>query len=207
MIWKPQFTPDEVLIVDDQQSYSGYSTVRQLSIQYPLFQGGMSVPIFREVVFRPNAVAVLLYDPDRCKVVMIEQFRAPALFEKENPWLLEIVAGLVEEAENPEETATREVWEETGCKILSLISIGAYLTTPGTLAEKIFLYCGRIHAPDNGGIQGIAEEGENIKVHVISRDDIFQLLADGGIISSPALIAIQWLKLNYASLHFPLHAE
>ncbi len=202
--WASQFRLQDLKILEEKEVFSGYSHIKQFTFQYPLFSGGTSQPIPREVIFRPSAVTVLLIDPAEKKVVLVEQFRAGALSNAAGPWLLELVAGVCEEGERPEETAYREVKEETGCEILSLIPICSYFTTPGISVEKIFIYCGKVKAPQlNHQTFGIVEEGEDIKVCVLSVDEVFQLLAEGKIVSSPALIGLQWLQLNFRTLHFP----
>jgi ADP-ribose pyrophosphatase len=204
--WKPQFVKEDALIAGEELLFSGYGQIKKLDLQFPLFKGGLSNLVSRELYHRPPAVAVLLFDPEQSKVVMVEQIRMGA-FSEDNPWLLEIVAGVCDEGENRVETAYREVKEETGCTILSLLPIVHYLASPGISDEKIFIYCAQVVAPITGGVHGLAEEGEDIKVHVFSLEEVFELLSLGKIISGPAVVALQWLKLNYLSLHFPLHAE
>ncbi len=201
--WAPQFALADLKIVTETEVFSGYSKIKQLQLQHALFEGGTSQPLFRELIVRPAAVAILLYDPEQDKVVMIEQFRVGALSDPEGPWVLEIAAGVMEPNESIEQTVYREVKEETGCEILSLVPICSYLTTPGISNEKIHLYCAKVIAPLNEQIQGVSGEGENIKVWVIDRKEAFHLLSLGKIMSSPAVIALQWLKLNGTSLHFP----
>ncbi len=201
--WVPRFQRADVRILKEKNAFSGYCRIKQFQLQFPLFEGGLSQPVPRELVDKPPAVAVLLYDPLADKVVLVEQFRVGALRETESPWLLEIVAGVTEPDEPVVETACREVQEETGCTVLSLIPICTYLTSPGISAEKIILYCGQVKAPDHGGNHGLRHEGEDIKVWVFKTEEAFKLLFEGHIISSPAVVALQWLKINQFSLHFP----
>lgn len=203
MSWAPQFHLKDVVLLQKENVFNGYCQITQFKLQFPLFEGGLSQPVSRELMQRPPAVAVLLYDPEANKVVLVEQLRVGALQEKESPWLLEIVAGMTEPDEPVVTTACREVTEETGCTVLSLIPICAYLTSPGISSEKMILYCGKVKAPDLSEHHGLVEEGEDIKVWVFKTEEAFKLLAEGHIVSSPAIIALQWLKLNHASLYFP----
>jgi ADP-ribose pyrophosphatase len=205
--WAPQFHLKDVGILKEDKVFSGHCQVTEFELQFPLFGGGISQPVARELIYRPPAVAVLLYDPEADKVVLVEQFRIGALREFESPWLLEIVAGVTEPDESIIDTACREVKEETGCIVLSLISICAYLPSPGICGEKIVIYCGKVKAPDRGGNHGLVEEGEDIKVWVLKTEEAFRLLFEGYIVSSPAVIALQWLKINQSSLHFPSGIE
>ncbi|MBT5811330.1 MAG: ADP-ribose diphosphatase, partial [Rhodospirillaceae bacterium] len=47
-----------------------------------------------------------------------------------------------------------------------------------------------------GGIHGVAEEGEDIRVFVESTDEAMRLISTGVINSSIGIIAVQWLALN-----------
>jgi ADP-ribose pyrophosphatase len=201
--WAPQFHLKDVGILKAENVFSGRCQITQFELQFPLFGGGISKPVPRECMYRPPAVAVLLYDPVADKVVLVEQLRVGALREVESPWLLEIVAGVTEPDEPAIDTARREVEEETGCKVLALIPICTYLTSPGISSEKMIVYCGQVKAPDIGGNHGLVDEGEDIKVWVLKTDEAFRLLFEGHIVSSPAIIALQWLKINQFSLRFP----
>src|SRR3546814_9874688 len=72
-----------------------------------------------DLVFERNPVAgVLPYDPVQDAVVLLEQFRTgPMAAKDDNPWLIEIVAGIIEDGETPEDMARREATEEAGCTI------------------------------------------------------------------------------------------
>ena len=197
--WAPHFQKQDVKLLKEETVFSGYSEVKHVEVQIPDFQGGAMHALQRELFCRASAVAVLLWDPKTQQVVMIEQFRTGLLFEGESPWMLEIVAGVIEENDTPEASAYREVKEETGCEILSLIPVCSYFVSPGVSTEKITIYCAVVKAPATTEFHGLVTEGEDIKVHVFSKDAAFQLLAEGKINSSPAVIALQWLQLNLSS--------
>ena len=207
--WKPQFKQNDVTILKEKLAYPGYCKVKQLDLQYAMFQGGKTHSIQRDLICRPPSISVLLVAPASEKVVMLEQFRLGAYGQLDSPWLLEIVAGVVDgndtlsAEDNIIDTVYREIKEETGCEVLSLLPICNYLMSPGISNEYMHVFCAKVKAPSSGEIHGLSEEGEDIKIHVISMEDVFQCLAEGQIVSSPAVIAVQWLKLNRASLHFP----
>jgi ADP-ribose pyrophosphatase len=142
-------------------------------------------------------VAVLLYDPDHDQVVLLEQFRVGALEFPGGPWLLEIVAGIMDDpSETTEEVARRETHEEAGGELLDLIPICHYLVSPGGTSESITLFCGRVDTSRIGGLQGVAEEHEDIRLHIVSRTEAFALRNAGRINSAAPIIALQWLELN-----------
>jgi ADP-ribose pyrophosphatase len=142
-----------------------------------------------------------LYDPQREEIVLIEQFRMGAMANNKPAWLLEIVAGGIEEGETPEAVAYREAEEEAGCKIEKLEFISEFYTSPGGTSELLSLYCGKVDTSKIvGGVYGLAEEHEDILVSVISTDEAFELVAQHKIQSAIPIVAIQWLQLNRAKL-------
>jgi len=180
--------------------YQGFFRLEEYTVKHTLFKGGWSQPISRELFRRGNCVAVLLYDPDRDEVVLIEQFRVGALLQPQQPWLLEIVAGAIEEGETAEQVAYRESAEEAGCTILELLEIQQFYTTPGGCSERITLFCGRVDSRNVGGVHGLDEEDEDILVTAVKADEVFQMLEDGKIESGIPIIAIQWLYIHRSKL-------
>jgi ADP-ribose pyrophosphatase len=161
-----------------------------------LFAGGWSTELERELFRRGSCVAVLLYDPAADKVVLIEQFRVGAILNRDRAWLLEIVAGAIEEGETAEQVAYRESFEEAGCEIQKLTLINEFYTSPGGASERISLFYGQIDATGIGGVHGLAKENEDIQVSTVSLDKAYQMVEQGAIESAIPIIAIQWLKLN-----------
>ncbi len=183
-------------VLKTETVYQGFFRLEQYTLKHTLFKGGWSQPITRELFRRGNCVAVLLYDPDRDEVILIEQFRVGAVLHPERAWLIEIVAGAIEEGETATEVAYREALEEAGCEILELMEIQQFYTTPGGCSERITLFCGRVNSHSVGGVHGLTEEDEDIKVSAIQFADAFQMLEDGKIESGIPIIAIQWLYIH-----------
>ncbi len=176
--------------------YQGFFNMFRLRLRHTLFRGGWSGELTRELFHRGTCVAVIPYDPSSDAVVLIEQFRVGALKYKSDPWLLEIVAGAVEEGESPQEVAHREALEEAGCKIKHLIRVGEFFTTPGGSSERITLFCGIVDASGLGGFHGLDEEDEDIRVDVMSFDEAWALFENGAIDSAIPIVALQWLAMN-----------
>lgn len=199
--WTPQFKHEDVKILEEKLVYSGYCPIKQYKLQFRLFEGGWSIPVSRELIMRPKVAAVLLYDGDKDKVVFIEQMRVGVLADSKSPWVLDIVAGMVDEGESLIEAAHREALEEAGCKIKSLIPIHTYLVSVGISDEETTIYCGLIDAPEQGTLHGLHHDGEDIKVHVLSYDEALQIMKQGKLRAASAVIAFQWLMLHRDSLH------
>lgn len=183
-------------VLELETVYQGFFRLEQYTLKHTLYSGGWSQPITRELFRRGNCVAVLLYDPERDEVVLIEQFRVGAVHQPQRAWLVEIVAGAIEEGETAEEVAYREALEEAGCEIRELIEIQQFYTTPGGCSERITLFCGRVDSASVGGIHGLEEEGEDIHVSALKFDRVFEMLEQGQIESGIPIIAIQWLYIH-----------
>lgn len=188
--------------IKKKRSYDGHFKVDQLIVQHELFAGGLSKELIREKVSRQNAVAVLPYDPIRDEVVLVEQFRVGAL-DDDNPWLIEIIAGLVEEGEDYQEVAHREALEEANCKLEDLRHVASFFPTPGGFSELSHVYIGKTDAAGLEGICGLEEEGEDIRVHVVASDQAIDMLQQGKIRSAIPMIAMY----NFMQLREVLHKE
>ncbi|MGX2041655.1 NUDIX domain-containing protein [Methylocaldum sp. MU1018] len=183
-------------LIEEEPIYRGFFYLSRIRLRHTLFRGGWSEPLSRELFHRGRSVAVLPYDPVADRVVLIEQFRVGAMPVNRDPWLLEIVAGVIEEGESPEDVAHREAREEAGCEIRELIRIAEFFPTPGGCSEKITLFCGIVDSCDLGGVHGLGEEHEDILASVVSFDQAMDLLERGLIEAAVPIIGLQWLALN-----------
>ncbi len=186
----------DVEILEKTVCFEGFFRIERYRLRHRLFSGDWSHPLVRELFERGHAAAVLPYDPIRDEVVLIEQFRVGALNAPGGPWLMEIVAGIIEADETTEDVVKRESIEEANCIITDLIPLYNFLVSPGGTTESVALFCGRVDTTHAGGVHGASEEGEDIKVHVVAVDTALALLQAGKINSVSAIIALQWLALN-----------
>lgn len=193
-------TPTAYEITQREKCFQGFYRLDKLHLRHELFAGGMGKEISRELFVRHDAVCVLPYDPKRDEVVLIEQFRVGAVEKTANPWLIELVAGLIDKDEQPEEVAHREAQEEAGLVFSALWPITKYFPSPGGSDEFVHLYMGRCESEAAGGLHGLEEEGEDIRVTVWAFDDALQAVRDGKILNAPTIIALQWLALNRAEV-------
>lgn len=191
-----RFTRDDVSITEQAIVYDGFFKVQKFQLQHRLFAGGQSEVMTRELVLRKEAAGVLLYDPQLDAIALIEQFRVGALEHSESPWLLEIVAGLIDTDESPAEVVRREALEEAGCEVLALEPVLNYFSSPGGSNEFFYLFCGRADLSNAGGIHGLPEEHEDIRVHVVGFDVALELLQRGELCNAQTIVAMLWLQLN-----------
>ena len=190
-------------IRSQQRLFDDFFKIDELIVRHERYDGGMSGAERRLVFERGDAVAVLLFDADARSVVLVEQFRAPTLIahRRDNPastdgWVIELVAGMIDAGETAEEAAIREVFEETGYRIMNPRLLGRYFSSPGGSDERFFLYFARVgEAQREGDGGGVAGE-EDIKVFQLKIDDLFDRLARGAIDDPKLAIAAYWLKDN-----------
>ena len=187
-------------IIEKEILYSGFFRMEKYRFKHTLYAGGWSSEISRELFVRGSCVAVLLYDPDADKVILIEQFRAGAILQPDRAWLIEIVAGAIEDGETAKEVAYRESLEEAGCEIQELFVINEFYTTPGGASERITLFCGKVDSTHIGGIHGLDHEDEDILVRAVDFDEAYEMVESNEIESAISIIAIQWLALNKQKL-------
>ena len=190
------FGAQDVRLLEDQTVWSGHFSMRRLTLQHRRFAGGWSEPVVREVFERGDAVAVLPYDPAKDSLVLIEQFRPGAMRGDDSPWMLELIAGVVESGERDEDVVHREAMEEAACEISELVPIATVFPSAGACSEQVRLYCGRVVNAEIGGNFGLEDEGEDILVHSVQRIDALKMLAENRIPNGHTLIALQWLQLH-----------
>ncbi|WP_249976487.1 NUDIX domain-containing protein [Vreelandella olivaria] len=200
-----QFGRGDVELFQREILHQGFFRLEALELRHRLFEGGWSGTMRREVHNRFDAVGVLLYDPARDALVLVEQFRAGAVDDPVSPWKLELVAGLVEKGETLAEVARREAQEEAGCHVGQLTQLHTYYPSPGACNERVTLFCGLVDTQGLGGVHGLDEENEDIRVHVVAFPTVWELLEQGKLDNAMCLIALYWLVGQRASLRAASH--
>ncbi|HEX5319961.1 MAG TPA: NUDIX domain-containing protein [Stellaceae bacterium] len=184
----------DIEIAEVTTGFSRFLRVDVVRFRHRLFSGAWSGERVYDVMRRGDAVAVALYDPDRDALVLVEQLRLPPVYAGCSPWQVEVVAGLVEPDEPYDAVARRETREEAGLEAIGeLIPIQRYLPTPGSSDEGVMLYCGRVDSTRAGGIHGLAEEHEDIRVVVKSWAEIEAMVDAGKIETGHTLLCFYWL--------------
>lgn len=198
-----QFSQEDMEIVAEKTLYKGFFTLKQIQFKHKLFAGGESEIVTRELLIKGAASAVIAYDPKADSVVLVEQVRIGAAYHPEpmrSPWLLELIAGMVEKDEKPEEVALRESKEEAGITVKNLTHCLSVWDSPGGTVERLHLFVGKVDSSQAKGIHGLADENEDIRVHVVKREQAYRWMCEGKIDNGIAVIGLQWLQLNYAQL-------
>ena len=194
------FAKNDVEIIARETLYSGFFSMDLYRFRHRLFNGEMSGEIRREIFERGHAAVLLPFDPVRDEVVLVEQIRIAAYDVSESPWLLEMVAGMIEEGETVEDVARREALEEAGLVVGRTKPVLSYLASPGGTSERLSIMVGEVDATTAKGIHGLADENEDIRVHVVSREQAYQWVEEGLIDNAASVIALQWLQLHHQNL-------
>lgn len=194
-----QFGHQDLEIIQEETVYQGHFTMKKIHFRHKLFNGGMSETIVRELMLKGQAAALIAYDPVQDAVVLIEQVRIGA-YDRENqtsPWLVELIAGMIDTDESPAEVAIRESKEEAGLEVTQVEHALSVWDSPGGAVERLHLFLGLVDSCQVGGVYGLPEEGEDILVHTVSRQQAYQWVQEGKIDNVIAVIGLQWLELNY----------
>lgn len=194
------FDKKDVEIIARETLYCGFFSLTLYRFRHRLFNGEMSAEVKREIFERGHAAVLLPYDPLRDKVVLIEQLRIAAVDSSNSPWLLEMVAGMIETGESVEDVCRREAQEEAGVVVGRCKRMLSYLASPGGTSERLSIMVGEVDATTAEGIHGLEEENEDIRVHVVSREQAYRWVEKGAIDNAATVIALQWLALHHESL-------
>ncbi|HCE5246518.1 TPA: ADP-ribose diphosphatase [Vibrio parahaemolyticus] len=184
-----EFTSRDVEIISKESVFEGFFKMVKYRFKHKLFAGGWSDVVEREMFERGHAAAMLPYDPKTDQVVIIEQIRIGAL-EHEHPWQLEIVAGMIDRDESAEEVIRREAEEEAGITVGRVASVTSYYPSSGGCSEKLDVFVGEVDASKAHGIHGLDYEDEDIRVHVLSREQAYQWVKDGIFENGASIIAL-----------------
>ncbi|MBI1273312.1 MAG: NUDIX domain-containing protein [Alphaproteobacteria bacterium] len=190
-------------ILGREALFQGYFRMDKLSFRHELFGGGWSAPYTRETLDRGQVAALLPYDPVRDAVVLNRQIRpGPIANGNDDPWITEIVAGVIDGKDTAEETARREAEEEAGCRIIALQKMLHYYPTPGIASECITLFIGHVDTSEMPAraVHGLPEENEDIEATVVSCKEAFELLKQDKLRNALAIIALQWLALRHSEV-------
>jgi ADP-ribose pyrophosphatase len=195
----PQFQSSDVKVHSRERVFKGFFAVDRVVLSHRLYEGGWTPPFSRELFCRGRAAGVLLHDPVRDQLVLVEQFRVGLIDNpQQSPWALELVAGMLDDGESVAAMAAREVQEETGLEVADLQFVCEYYNSPGGSDELISVFYAQIDASVAEGVHGVDAEHEDIKVVVLPVAAALAALDHGQINNAMTIIALQWFKLHHA---------
>jgi ADP-ribose pyrophosphatase len=204
---------DGLVVTALETVWNGRFPLQRVVFQNRRFDGALSKPRIWELWRRGAAAAVLPYDPVADVVVVIEQFRLPALAAGQDPIMVELAAGLAETGESAEAIVHREAQEEMGLTVDRLHRIGTFVLTPGGADEACTLFAGRVALPPTGedgliGYAGLAAEQEDIRVRAIPALQAIEAAIAGAYANSVTTIGLLWLaaKRDWLRAHWAQEA-
>ena len=178
--------------------YKGFFSVEEHDLTYQKFNNEQSNVVTRSTLVSSDAVIVLPYDPINDRILLIEQFRAgPYVKGDENPWVLEPIAGLIDEGETPESAGTREAQEEAHLEIKRLELVARSYPSPGISTEFFHQYIGIVELLDSSNlIAGLQSENEDIRSHIFEYEQFFEMIESGKVKVGPLILLGLWLSKN-----------
>jgi len=191
---RASYSASDITLESRENLFQGFIQVEKVSLRHRLFhRPEYSRLLQRELIHRPEAAGVLLYNDQQQRFALIEQFRVGALNDPDSAWQLEIIAGVLDGNESPESCIRRESLEEAGCKIDELQHLFSFYPSAGACSEFFHLYAAEVELPAEGGIFGLATEGEDIQLHLFEYSQLPILFKQGRLRNAPVIMALQWL--------------
>ena len=167
--------------------------IDEVTYRYEQFSGGMSEAETDVVVNRRDAVAAVVYNTDTRQFIFANQFRYPVRGESTG-WLTEIMAGVIDEGETPEQALAREMEEELGYIPEKAEKVVSFYTAPGYSKEQVHLYYVEVsNASKKGDGGGLAEEQEDIQEITYTLEEIKAIIAAAGFNDAKTIIACYYL--------------
>ena len=133
------------------------------------------------------AVSIVPID-EKDRLIMVRQYRHPSLRQ-----LLEIPAGIIEDGEDPEETALRELQEETGFSSKNLRLMTGFWSSPGFTNEYMYAFI----AKDLLESKLPQDEDEDISIEKIPLDQVERLIKFGEIEDAKSIACILMAKFLF----------
>jgi len=194
----------KIKIIKKENCYNGFNKINNYLFEFESFDKKNKLTCEKEIFERKDAIAIVLYDSEKDRLLLIQQFRPGCYIKKNIDCPYEIVAGLVDKNDTMESAITREVKEESGVDILKILKIGSFFPEISFSTREIHLFCGKFDSSKIGKYAGLKEENEDIKILLFSKDEVKNMLKNNEVINSHSLIALQWffLNLNYVENEF-----
>lgn len=177
--------------IEERLVYDDFFKITAARLKFEKFNGEMSEEVRRLCLDRGDAVAVVLFNREKNKLVLIEQFRYPVYraLDRKNGWLCELIAGVVEAGEKPEEVAQREAIEETGYQIKNVKLLARVFPSPGGMSERVYIFYAEVAGRENSG-GGLASEHEDIRVLELPINKVYAMLKKGQIEDAKTVIGL-----------------
>jgi ADP-ribose pyrophosphatase len=171
----------------------GFFTVDAITLRHELIAGGMTPPIKRFLLRRPDAVCAVVVNTDRQVMYFVRQFRVGPASKGDNAWMTELAAGLVDERESCEAAVLREVAEELGFQATSASEITMIYTSAAIISERIYIYY--IEVTDDQRVSdggGIPTEHEDLEIIEVELSDLQRFRSEADLADCKTQIGLDW---------------
>ena len=191
------FTLDDVKITGRSLLFEARGRVECFTFRHRRHDGVWSENVRRELYCVGEASHVLIWDPAHDAVLLVEQFRPAGLVWNEPTWLIEGIAGMIDDGETPEETARREAREEAGCRVTELYKVATIFSSPGSVGERTHLFCATADLSDaHDNFHGLDAEHEDIRTLVVPLEQALEAVDEGRVQDVKTMALLQWLARN-----------
>ncbi|MBF0132335.1 MAG: NUDIX domain-containing protein [Magnetococcales bacterium] len=190
----------DVEVIETKEVYRGFFRLFKVMLRYRRFDGQMSGTVVLEALERGDGVAIILYDPIRDKVGLVQQFRIGAHLRENRGWVTELAAGACQGRADVKAVALKEIQEETGWTPSVLEHINTFYISPSGTTERIHLFLGIFDSTVPPSASGVREEEEDIRTICIPFSEVLEMMAQGEINAGSVILGMQWLQINRQSL-------
>ncbi|HIJ85602.1 MAG: NUDIX protein [Magnetococcales bacterium] len=190
----------DVEIIETKEMYRGFFRLFKVLLRYRRFDGQMSGTIALEALERGEGVAIILYDPLKDYVGLVQQFRIGAHLRENKGWVIELAAGSCQGHADVKAVALKEVREETGWSPSVLEHVNTFYISPSGTTERIHLFLGIFDSKIPPSATGVREEEEDIRTLCLPFQEVLDMMVRGEINAASVILGMQWLQLNREAL-------
>ncbi|MFO1012651.1 MAG: NUDIX domain-containing protein [Caulobacteraceae bacterium] len=183
-----------VKIVSEEVLSDDWALLKKIQFDFQRRDGGWERQV-RQTYDRGDGAVLLPYDPARGTVLLVKQFRLPAMVKGRPAFLIEACAGLLD-ANDPVTCIRKEAEEELGYHLPDVRQVGMIFMSPGSVTEELAFFVCAYSAADQiseGG--GAEDEGEDIEVLEMPLDEALAMTRDGRIVDAKTIMLLQHVKL------------
>ncbi|WP_152044540.1 NUDIX domain-containing protein [Aureimonas psammosilenae] len=183
----------DVEILKRERLCDGFRNFEAVTVTHQSLDGASRIgPLRRELLSTGSVVVVVPYDPVLDAIVVIRQFRIGAALKTPNAAALELPAGVVDEGEEPDASAARELFEESGLQAKTLERCFTMLPSPGLTDEHAIVYLAIVDASELEASTGLAEEHEDIRPIAAPAEALIAAVDEGRIENGFLIACTHW---------------
>ncbi len=189
----------EIRWLDQARIGEGFFTVDKITLQHSLFSGAMTPPLIRYLLRRPDAVCAIVVNLEEQLLYFVRQFRVGPASKGDPAWMIELVAGIVDEDETPHTAMLREIREELGFEVTVAEEVMMIYPSSAIISERIYVYYVQVTntqrvAPGGGN----PLEHEDLEILEVPVDRIKDFIAREQITDAKTIVGLNWFQSQKA---------